>query len=54
MFELENERTELLEKIEDYINRKRYAELRDLLVPMEAPDIAHGGGGHRPVGGRSG
>jgi len=40
MFELENERTELLEKIEDYINRKRYAELRDLLVPMEAPDIA--------------
>ncbi|SFP62111.1 magnesium transporter [Oscillibacter sp. PC13] len=40
MFELENERTELLEKIEDYIIRKRYAELRDLLVPMEAPDIA--------------
>ena len=40
MFELENERTELLEKIEDYISRKRYAELRDLLVPLEAADIA--------------
>ena len=36
----ENERTELLEKIEDYVDRKRYAELRDLLLPMEAPDIA--------------
>ena len=40
MFELENERTELLEKIEEYISRKRYADLRDLLLPMEAPDIA--------------
>ena len=36
----ENERTELLEKIEDYVARKRYADLRDLLLPMEAPDIA--------------
>ena len=41
MFELENQRTELMEKIEDLINRKRYAELRDLLLPLEAC-------GHRP------
>ena len=40
MFELQNERAELLEKIEDLFNRKRYAELRDLLLPMEAADIA--------------
>lgn len=40
MFDLENERTELLEKIEDYVARKRYAELRDLLIPLEAADIA--------------
>ena len=36
----EDERTELLEKIEDYVARKRYADLRDLLLPLEAPDIA--------------
>ena len=29
-----------LEKIEDLISRKRYAELRDLLLPLEAQDIA--------------
>ena len=40
MFELQNERQELLEKIEDYLTRKRYADLRDLLLPMEAADIA--------------
>ena len=40
MFELQNERTELLEKIEELFGRKRYAELRDLLLPMEAADIA--------------
>jgi len=40
MFEYENERTELVAKIEDYIVRKRYAELRGLLIPMEAADIA--------------
>ena len=40
MFEAENNRTELLEKIEDLFRRKRYAELRDLLLPMEAADIA--------------
>ena len=40
MFEYEEERSELLEKIEDLIERKRYAELRDLLLPMEGADIA--------------
>ena len=40
MFEFEEERSELLEKIEDLIQRKRYAELRGLLLPMEAADIA--------------
>ena len=37
MFE---KRDELLEKIEELITRKRYAELRDMLLPMEAADIA--------------
>ena len=40
MFELEENREELLEKIEEFITRKRYADLRDLLLPMEAADIA--------------
>ena len=40
MFDLQNDRAELLEKIEELFNRKRYAELRDLLLPMEAADIA--------------
>ena len=40
MFEFEEERSELLEKIEDLIERKRYAELRDLLLPMEPADVA--------------
>ena len=40
MFELEENREELLEKIEEHIARKRYADLRDLLLPMEAADIA--------------
>ena len=40
MFDLQKERTELLEKIEELFERKRYAELRDLLLPMEAADIA--------------
>ena len=40
MFEFEEERSELLEKIEDLVERKCYAELRDLLLPMEAADIA--------------
>ena len=37
---MEGNREELLEKIEEYIARKRYADLRDLLLPMEAADIA--------------
>ena len=40
MLDHEEERTELQEKIEDLIVRKRYAELRDLLLPLEAADIA--------------
>ena len=40
MFELQKERAELLEKIEELFSRKRYPELRDLLLPMEAADIA--------------
>ena len=40
MFELGNERTELLKKIEDDLERKQYAHLRDLLLPLEAADIA--------------
>lgn len=40
MFELEGNQAELLERIEDDLNRKRYAALRDLLLPMEAADIA--------------
>ena len=40
MFELQKERAELLEKIEELFGRKRYPELRDLLLPMEAADIA--------------
>ena len=40
MFENEQERAELLEKLEDLLNRKQYAPLRDLLLTMEAADIA--------------
>ena len=40
MFELEQERKQMVEKIEDLIHRKQYAQLRDLLVPLEAADIA--------------
>lgn len=40
MLELEQEREELLEKIEDLVGRKRYTELRDLLITMEAADVA--------------
>lgn len=39
MFEMEN-RGELIEKIEDLVNRKRYTDLRDLLLPLEPADIA--------------
>ena len=40
MFEARNDRAELLEEMEELYRRKRYAELRDLLLPMEAADIA--------------
>ncbi|MDD3347456.1 magnesium transporter [Oscillibacter sp.] len=37
---MENRRAELLDKIEELILRKQYAQLRSLLLPMEAADIA--------------
>ena len=40
MFESENKWEELVERVEDLVSRKRYAELRDLLLPLEAADIA--------------
>ena len=40
MFEYEHEQAELLEHMEDLLERKQYATLRDLLLPMEAADIA--------------
>ena len=40
MYEFVIGRDKLLEKIEDLVTRKRYAELRGLLLPLEAPDIA--------------
>ena len=40
MFEFEHEREELLENIEVLFSRKQYAALRDLLLPLEAADIA--------------
>lgn len=40
MLESENKWEELVERVEDLVSRKRYAELRDLLLPMEAADIA--------------
>ena len=40
MFELDEQREELTEKIEELYERKQYAALRDLLLPLEAADIA--------------
>ena len=40
MFEFVIGRDKLLEKIEDLVERKRYAELRGLLLPLEAADVA--------------
>ena len=40
MFELDEDRDALVEKIEDLLSRKQYAPLRDLLLPLEAADIA--------------
>ena len=38
MFESENKWEELVERVEDLVSRKRYAELRDLLLPLEAAE----------------
>ena len=51
MFEMEN-RGELVEKIEDLVNRKRYTELRDLLLPMEPAGIVAMAGATLEVEGR--
>ena len=40
MENVEKRLDELLETIEDLLHRKQYADLRDLLSPLEAPDIA--------------
>ena len=40
MLEQERQRAELCEAIEEHIREKRYAQLRDLLLPMEPADIA--------------
>ena len=40
MLESENKWEELVERVEDLVSRKRYAQLRDLLLPLEAADIA--------------
>ncbi len=40
MFDWENDREQLLDEIEEMISRKRYTQLRDRLVTMEAPDVA--------------
>ena len=40
MFESESKWEELTEQVEELVSRKRYAELRDLLLPLEAADIA--------------
>ncbi|MGI5988205.1 MAG: magnesium transporter [Dysosmobacter sp.] len=37
---MEEDRDALVEKIEDLLSRKQYAPLRDLLLPLEAADIA--------------
>lgn len=40
MVETEQDRENLAKEIEDLLNRKCYAQLRDLLIPLEAADIA--------------
>jgi magnesium transporter len=40
MFEHENERTGIVRRIEGLVVQKRYSDLRGLLLPMEAADIA--------------
>ncbi len=40
MFEVEYDHAALLKEIEELLERKRYPQLRDLLLPLEAADIA--------------
>ncbi|MBQ7465726.1 MAG: magnesium transporter, partial [Oscillospiraceae bacterium] len=40
MFDREEHMEEYLEKIEELLRSKQYAQLRDLLLPMEPADIA--------------
>ena len=40
MIDLENRMDELLDEIKEMIHEKRYAELRDMFLPMESADIA--------------
>ncbi len=40
MFELEEERIDMLEAIQEHIERKQFGQLRALLNPLESQDIA--------------
>ena len=40
MIDLENKMDELLDEIKEMVHEKRYAELRDMFLPMESADIA--------------
>ena len=40
MIDLENKMDELLDEIKEMVREKRYAQLRDMFLPMESADIA--------------
>ena len=40
MIDLENKMDALLDEIREMIHEKRYADLRDMFLPMESADIA--------------
>ena len=40
MFDREEEMDRYLDEIKDMLRRKQYAAVRDLLLPLEPPDIA--------------
>ena len=40
MFELDEQRDEAIEKLVELCEQKQYAQARDLLLPLEAADIA--------------
>ena len=40
MIDLENKMDALLDEIREMIREKRYADLRDMFLPMESADIA--------------